>query len=64
MGKVRRGGYIFVTWRGDHPPRHVHVYRDGKLVVKWDMDDQKAMKGRVSAHLRELIEELDSEGLL
>ncbi len=34
MGKVRRGGYVFVTWKGDHAPRHVHVYRDGKLVVK------------------------------
>ena len=45
MGKQRRGGYIFITWKGDHPPRHVHVYRDGRLVVKWDLDNQKAMKG-------------------
>lgn len=37
MGKIRRGGYVFVTWKGDHAPRHVHVYRDGKLVVKWDL---------------------------
>jgi hypothetical protein len=27
MGKYRRGGYVFITWKGDHPPRHVHVYR-------------------------------------
>lgn len=33
MGKVRRGGYVFLTWKGDHTPRHVHVYRDGRLVV-------------------------------
>jgi hypothetical protein len=33
VGKFRRGGYVFITWKGDHPPRHVHVYRDGKLVV-------------------------------
>jgi hypothetical protein len=25
MGRVRRGGYIFEWWVGDHPPRHVHV---------------------------------------
>ena len=37
MGKIRRGGY--------HPPRHVHVYREGKLIVKWDLDNHKAMKG-------------------
>src|SRR6185437_2549280 len=29
MGKVRRGRYVFVTWKGDHSPRHVHVYREG-----------------------------------
>lgn len=64
MGKVRRGAYIFITWTGDHPPRHVHVYRDGKLVVKWDVDNQKAMKGAASARVLELIAQLESEGLL
>jgi hypothetical protein len=48
MGKLRRGGYIFVWWKGDHPPRHVHIYRDGKLVVKWDLDNQKVMNGEAS----------------
>jgi len=24
----------------------VHVYRDGKLIVKWDLDNQKAMRAR------------------
>ena len=46
MGKLRRGGYIFMAWKGDHPPRHVHVYRDGKLVVKWDLDNRKPMKAK------------------
>jgi len=64
VGKVRRGGYVFLTWKGDHPPRHVHVYRDGKLVVKWDLDNKKPMKGAASRRIRQLIEELESEGLL
>lgn len=29
MGKIRRGGYLFVWWKGDHDPRHIHVF-DGK----------------------------------
>lgn len=62
MGKIRRGGYVFLTWKGDHPPRHAHVYRDGELVVKWDLDNRKAMKGKASARLIRLIERLDSEG--
>ena len=28
MGKIRRGGYVFISWKSDHPPRHVHVYRE------------------------------------
>ena len=33
MGKVRRSGYIFEWWIGDHPPRHVHVSdNDGTLL--------------------------------
>ena len=45
MGKIRRGNYIFVFWEGDHRPRHVHVYRDDKLIVKWDLENDKAMRG-------------------
>jgi hypothetical protein len=64
MGKIRRGGYIFVTWIGDHSPYHVHVYRDRKLVLKWDLDNDVAMKGEASARLLDLIKELRKEGLL
>jgi len=64
MGKLRRGGFIFVWWKGDHPPRHVHVYRDGKLLVKWDLDNKKAMKGRAMRRIVALIETLESEGIL
>jgi hypothetical protein len=42
MSKIRRGGFVFVTWKGDHPPRHLHVYRDRRFVVKWDLDNPRA----------------------
>ena len=64
MPKIRRGGYIFVAWKGDHPPRHVHVYRNQRLVVKWDLDNQKLMKGSASRRVLKLIQKLESEGLL
>ena len=64
MAKIRRGGYVFLTWIGDHSPRHVHVYRDGKLIVKWDLENRTAMEGAITRRIRKLIEELDSEGLL
>ena len=64
MGKVRRGGYVFVTWSGDHGPRHVHVYRAGRLVVKWDLDNGTPMKGAASRRVRKLIAALEPEGWL
>jgi hypothetical protein len=64
VGKIRRGGYILVTWKGDHSPRHVHVYCEGHLVVKWDLDNKQPMKGTATKRVRRLIEELESEGLL
>lgn len=48
MPKLRRGNYIFVTWKGDHSPYHVHVYRDGRLVAKWDIENWQPMKGEAS----------------
>jgi hypothetical protein len=64
MSKVRRGGYVFLTWSGDHSPRHVHVYHDGKFVLRWDLDHQKPMAGIPARKVLELIHQLDSEGLL
>jgi hypothetical protein len=64
MGKVRRGGYVFITWKGDHSPRHVHVYRGGRPVVKWDLDRRRPMAGNASRRLRKLIADLEYEGAL
>ena len=64
MGKIRRGNFIFVFWEGDHPPRHVHVYRDGNLIVKWDLEHNRAMKGRETGQILKHIEDLRNEGRL
>lgn len=55
---------MFVTWIGDHPPKHIHIYRNGKLVAKFDRESREAMKGRVSGKLRKIINDLESEGIL
>jgi hypothetical protein len=64
MGKIRRGNYIFVSWQGDHSPRHVHVYRDSKLVLKWDLERQRSMEGKANRRIVKLIRKLESGGLL
>lgn len=50
--------------KGDHSPCHMHVYRDGGLVVKWDLENDVAMKGEASRRILRLIAELREEGLL
>jgi hypothetical protein len=64
VGKIRRGNYVFIAWKGDHGPRHVHVYKDAKLVVKWDLQANVAMKGQPTARVLALIEQLKKESLL
>jgi hypothetical protein len=55
---IHPGGYVFIAWRSDHPPRHVHVRQKGRLVVKWD--NKKPMKGKVSAKVLRLIADLEA----
>ena len=62
--KIRRGGYIFVTWSGDHAPRHVHVYRDGRLVAKWDLEEWRLVSGTQSQALLRTLRDLREEGRL
>lgn len=55
---------MFLAWTGDHSPRHVHVYRDGVLVLKWDLENERPMAGRPTMRLLRLIDQLRFEGLL
>ena len=64
MSRVRRGGFIFVTYVGDHAPRHVHVYRNGRLIVKWDLDNHLPMEGAATRAILKLIDALVAEGKL
>lgn len=64
MGKVKRGDYVFLSWIGDHSPRHVHVYKDGNLIVKWDLENQMPIKGTATRVILKYIKELVEEGKL
>lgn len=55
---------MFVTYIGDHAPRHVHVYRDSLLVVKWDLDHDQAMEGQINRSVLKRITQLRKEGKL
>jgi hypothetical protein len=66
MGKVRRGGYMFMWWIGDHPPPHVHVFdKNGKLITRVNLETMAAMDiPKVERKILTLIRELQNEGRL
>ena len=45
-------------------PAQVHVLRDGRLVLKWDLERGRPMRGFAPAKLVALVRELEEEGLL
>ncbi len=63
MSKIRRGNHIFISWIGDHG-HHIHIYRDKKEVLKWDLTEDKAIKGKPTKKILKLIEQLRKENLL
>ena len=64
MVRIRRGNHLFLLWKGDHPPRHVHVYRDRVLVVVWDLERWRALRGAATFQVLRLLIELRREGRL
>jgi len=55
MGKIRRGNYLFVTWVGDHPPRHVHIYKEKRLVAKFSLEDKSVLEGSMNRRLKKMV---------
>ena len=64
MGRIRRGGYIFIWWIGDYPPRHVHVFDDdGKIITRVNLDTMQPMDVvKIDKKIVDLIDELRKEG--
>ena len=63
MGRIKRGNYIFVTWIGDHG-HHVHVEGKKGTILKWDLDKNKALEGKINKRLRKILTRLVEEGKL
>ncbi len=64
MTKLRRSGYVFMMWKTDHLPRHVQVYRDREFVVRWDLQQGRALEGSAPARVVKAIHDLEREGRL
>ena len=63
MGRWKRAGVIVVLYSTDHDPRHVHVFEDGKRVVKFDIESWTVMEGKLTSKARKALELLHEEGV-
>lgn len=63
MGKIRRGNYEIISRVVDHG-NHIHVYKDGRQILKWDLDDHSVLEGKLTRRLRKIIKCLIQEGKL
>ena len=66
MGRIRRAGYIFVWWIGDHEPRHIHVFdKNERIITRVNLDTMQPMDiPKIERKIVELIRELQHEGRL
>jgi hypothetical protein len=64
MGKVRRGGYMFIWWIGDHRPHHVHVFdKNDQLITRVNLETLQPMDiPKIERKILVLIRELQNEG--
>ena len=64
MGRVKRGGYIIEWWIGDHEPKHVHIYKEGKEIAKVQVPGVIILTGSMNKRLRKILKDLVEEGLI
>jgi hypothetical protein len=64
MGRIKRGGYIIDSWIGDHLPKHVHIYKNGRLVAKVEIPSFLVLEGSVNRQLKTILASLRKDGLL
>ena len=66
MGKIRRSGYMFIWWIGDHRPRHVHVFdKADRLITRVNLETMQPMDiSQIEGKIRVLIRQLQDEGRL
>ncbi len=64
MGRWKRYGVIVVLFSTDHDPKHVHVFEDGKRLLKFNVENWTVMEGKLTSKARKALETLRQEGIL
>jgi len=51
-------------YENDHPPLHVHVYKDKRLVARYDLEHRCFMDGSDERHYGRVLNALGAAGLI
>jgi hypothetical protein len=51
-------------YENDHPPPHVHVFKDGTLVDRYDLESGAFMDGTVGRHRGRVLRAMRTLGLI
>jgi hypothetical protein len=63
MGRWKRFGVIVVQYSTDHDPPHVHVFEDGKRILKFNIEAWTLMEGNMTTRARRALNALRNEGV-
>jgi hypothetical protein len=59
MVEKKKSGYNFRIHKGDHPAYHVHIIKDGRLIGRWDIENQRPMdKFELTSKLKKALADL------
>ncbi len=45
MGRKKLSGFVFITYKGDHRPYHVHIRQGKREIGRWDIENQVPLDG-------------------
>ena len=64
MGRLKRGGYLIEWWIGDHWPKHIHIYKDGREIAKVQMPTMRVLTGKINKRLKKILSRILKEEAL
>jgi hypothetical protein len=57
-------GYVIRLYMNDHPPLHVHVFKDEKLVARYDVENHVFLLGSEARHFGRIKKALRDAGII
>jgi len=57
-------GYIFRIYQNDHPPLHVHIFKDGQQLDRYDLENGVFMDDSIGRHRGRVLAAMREVGLI